>query len=304
MMFALLLLASAFATSVRFEDVPCPYGEGTVQKFYKVSGNTLGGHDSDGAMYSTRGQFRAHAISTCPSSFFSVMGTELDRTVPPEKKAAVDGAIAAARSEWADKNQPTVWERYDTAARIAAAQGRDALSVGELYLNAAWTARDAAVGVYVGGLNGPSAAREILTVGGKELSKSLTPEALKLLRYNLARVAHRGGFSAERDIHIDAFLALSTLTPEERFAGRTMKHLTQQVEPKYQAAAAGALARGLTEKDDPSNLAQARHQLGDTLRRLGQMGEAKKQLQASFDDTNTPEDLKELAAFLLEEIGK
>ena len=304
MMIALLMLASAFATSVRFEDVPCPYGDGTVRKFYKVSGNTLGGHDSDGAVYSTRGQFRAHAISTCSSTFFSVMGTELDRTVPPEKKAAVDGAIAAARSEWVDKKQPTVWERYDTAARIAMAQGRDAISVGELYINAAWTARDAAVGVYVGGLNGPSAAREILTLGGKDLSKELTPEALKLLRYNLARVAHRGGFSAERDIHIDAFLALSNLTPEERAAGRTLKYLTRQVEPKYQQAAAGALAKSLTEKDDPSNLARARYQLGDTLRRLGQMTEAKKQLQAALNDPNTPEDLKGLAAFLLEEIGK
>ena len=303
-MFALLMLTAAFATSVRYEEVPCPYGEGTVRKFYKVSGNTLGGHDSDLAMYSTRGQFRAHAISTCPSSFFSVMGTELDRTVPPEKRAAVDGAISAARSEWRDKNQPTVWERYDTAARIAAAQGRDSLSIGELYLNAAWTARDAAVGVYVGGLNGPSAARDILTVGEKELSKSLTPEALKLLRYNLARVAHRGGFSAERDVHIDAFLALTNLTPEERAAGRTMQHLTQQVEPKYQQAAINALAKGLTERDDPSTLARARYQVGDTHRRLGQMAEAKQQLQAALNDTNATEDIKKLAAFLLEEIGE
>jgi tetratricopeptide (TPR) repeat protein len=304
MMFALLMLTAAFATSFRFEDVPCPYGEGTVRKFYKVSGNTLGGHDSDLAVYSTRGQFRTHAISTCPSSFYSVMGTELDRTVPPEKRTAVDAAISAARQEWVNKDQPTVWERYDTAARIATAQGRDALSIGELYLMAAWTARDAAVGVYVGGLNGPSAAREILTVGSKELSKSLTPEALKLLRYNLARVAHRGGFSSERDIHVDAFLALASLTPEERTAGKAMKHLTQQVEPRYQAAAAEALARCLTEKCDPTNAARARYQLGDTYRRLGKMTEAKQQFQAALGDTDTADNLKELAVFLLEEIGQ
>jgi hypothetical protein len=304
LMFMFLMIGAAMATGIRFEEVPCPYGDGNVRKFYKLSANTLGGYDSDLAVYSTRGQFRTHAISTCPSNYFSVMSSELQDPVPAEKGPAIDAAIAEARSEWANPSNPEVWERYGVAAHIASAMDRMPLAIAELRLNAVWTARDAAVGVYVGGLEGPKAAREILNIGGLEFKKDLTPEARKLLRYNLARVAHRGGYNTERDAHIAAYLQLQGLTKEERAAGVTLWRLTQTVEPRLQRSALRSLDAALLSGGNGEQLARARHQRADTLRRLGQTPKAIAGFREVLADADAPEQLKEMAAFLLEEISQ
>ena len=304
MMVILLFMATALGTGIRFEEKPCPHGEGTVRQFFKVSGNTLGGYDSDLAVYSTRGQFREHAVSTCPSSYFSVLGTDLEREIPEVLRGAVDDAIERSRSTWVQPDEPEVWERYDTAARIATALGRDHFAVAELYLNASWTVRDAAVGVYVGGLNGPQAAREILSVGESELAKTLPPESIKLLQYNLARVAHRGGFNSDRDRHIDAYLALTTLTESERAAGRKLRRLARRIEPTYQRAAALALQAAIATEQSGPRVAQARYQLADVHRRLGELDKARQGFKDTLTDTESPREVRDLAAYLLEEIGK
>lgn len=298
-MLTVLLIATALATGVRFDEVDCPHGEGPVRHYFKVSSNTHGGHDSDLATYSTRGQFREHAVSTCPSSYFSVLGSDLDMVIPASKTALIDSAISASRATWKDRDNPMVWERYDTAARIYRALDRNPLTVAELYLNAAWTARDAAVGVYVGGLEGPEAARKILNVGNEEFKKNLTPEAVKLLRYNLARVAHRGGFNTERDRHLSAFLKLDTLSPEERIAGERMRHITQSVEPALLAHAVIALKEGLALSGDPTRLARARYQLADLHRRLGQGDAAAQNFHAVDSLDDAPDELKRMARFLM-----
>jgi len=298
-MLSVLLIATALATGIRFEEVACPHGEGPVRHYFKVSANTHGGYDSDLATYSTRGQFREYAVSTCPSSYFSALGSDLDMIIPASKTVSVDEAIAASRASWRDRDNPAVWERYDTAARIYRVLDRDPLTVAELYLNAAWTARDAAVGVYVGGLEGPEAARQILNVGNEEFKKNLTPEAIKLLRYNLARVAHRGGFPAERDRHLSAFLKLNTLTPDERTAGQRMLSITQSVEPGLLAHAVIALKEGLARPGDPVRLARAQYQLADLYRRLGQPETAAKEFMAVEQLADAPDELKQMARFLM-----
>ncbi len=303
-MISFLMLGTALATGIRFEELPCPHGEGTVRKFYKVSSNALGGYDSDLAVYSTRGQFREHAISTCPSSYYSALGSDLDRVITEGQRDTIDAAIAQSRANWKNPDNPMVWERYATAAQIASAVGRNALDISELYLNAAWTVRDAAVGVYVGGLEGPQAARQILDLGNTELAKDLTPEAMKLLRYNLARVAHRGGFSTERDRHIGAFLSLKNLTPEETQAGARMRALSQTVEPQYQRAAVMTLQAAVANTVPGQRRSRALYQLADTQRRLGDFRAAAVGFQSILKDPDAPSELKEMASFLLEEIGK
>lgn len=293
------VVATALATGISFEEVPCPYGSGQVRKYHKVSGNTHGGYDSDLAAYSTRGQFREHAISTCPDNYFSVMGSDLQMVIPPSKGPEIDAAIAESRQTWANRDDPEVWERYDTAARIARALSRDPLTVAELYLNASWTARDRAVGVYVGGLNGPQAARDILTIGQKELEKKLSPEAAKLLNYNLARVSHRGGFSEERDRYLDVYLNLPNLTPGERLAGLQLKHIAVQIEPNYQRQAIVELQRALSLKGPPLELVRARYQLADLQRRLGLFGDAKRNFLKVMQSLDTPNELKVMADFLV-----
>ena len=299
-----LTLATALATGIHSEIVPCPMGNGNVKRFHKVSSNTLGGYDSDLATYSTGGQFRTHAISTCPENFFSALGSQLNRPVAPDQAAAVQAAIQAAREEWRDRDRPTVWERYDTAARIALALNKNPLDIANLYLTAAWTVRDEAVGVYVGGLTGPEAAKQIIEVGSKEFKKDLTPEAIKMLHYNLARVAHRGGFVAHREKHIAAFLALSSPTPEERKAGERLQQLTVHVETRYQERAMSLLQAAIQAPTDPSRTPRATYQLADTLRRLARPTEAKEHFTAVAKDAKAPEQLRELSRFLLREISQ
>ena len=156
----------------------------------------------------------------------------------------------------------------------------------------------------MGGLNGPQAAREILNLGTKELSKELTPDNTKLLRYNLARVAHRGGFSVERDAHLSAYLQLTNLSADELEAGRNMRRLTQTIEPRYQRAAILSLKDALARGDRGMASAQARYQLADLQRRLGNATSASKNFKDALAHPECPNELKAMAAFLLEEIGK
>ena len=302
-MLVLLILSQAFATGIRFDEVPCPFGDDTVRKYQKLSANTFGGYDSDLATYSTRGQFRTHAISTCTNNYFSAMGSNLDRTISSDKNVQVQAAIDASRNTWADRDEPTVWERYDTAARIAVVLGDAPLDIAELYLNASWTARDQAVGVYVGGLDGPIAARKILDLGKVELQKDLIPESKAVLLYNLARVAHRGGFVAERDEHVREFLSLPSISDAERKAGMALKTLSQVVEPKYQELAMSFLQAGVGQPGDPLRIARAQYQLADLARRLGKTEQARAGYKEVASNSEAPDQLQSMANFLLGEIG-
>ena len=79
-------------------------------------------------------------------------------------------ALSKVKKTLVDPDNPEVWERYVIAAHVYEALGRDDLDIAQIYLEASWTARDAAVGVYKGGINGPVAAKQILTVGATELA--------------------------------------------------------------------------------------------------------------------------------------
>ena len=86
-----------------------------------------------------------------------------------------------------------MWERYRIAARLYADIGRSSWFLANLWLEASWTVRDSGVGYYEG-LNGPEAALYLLNAGDAELAKGLPPAQEKAVRFNLARVAHRGGY--------------------------------------------------------------------------------------------------------------
>ena len=125
-----------------------------------------------------------------------------------------------------------------------------------------------------------------------------------MLHYNLARVAHRGGFSADRKKHIESFLALGSPTAEERAAGERLKQLTVHVESRYQERAMSLLQAAIQSPTEASRVPRAQYQLADTLRRLSRFDEAKPHFEAVAKDTNAPEQLRNLARFLLREISK
>jgi len=60
-----LLLITAHATQVEATVVPCPGGGGDVTIHRVITQNAAGGWDSDGARYSSGGQFREFTVSTC-----------------------------------------------------------------------------------------------------------------------------------------------------------------------------------------------------------------------------------------------
>ena len=87
--FAWILLlwpSLASATKVSVSVHPCPLGEGSVKVYEKLSSNTLGGFDSDLAAYSSKGQFREYAISTCADNLLSLYGTDMVQAWTDEEK--------------------------------------------------------------------------------------------------------------------------------------------------------------------------------------------------------------------------
>lgn len=300
----LTLAAPAGATQVSFHDRPCPVDDTDVMRVYeKVSANTHGGFDSDGASYSTRGQFRTYAVATCARTLFSVYGGDAGMELSAAQVARLQAALVEERGRLADPAEPTVWERYGIAARMYRELGRGPLFLADLYLEAAWTARDEAVGVYVS-LRGPQEARQALTMGAQELARGPAPEQRRILVYNLARIAHRGGYAAERDRWLDEFAALAPHSEDEARALDRFRRMAQQVEPRLQDLAIAELRRGLADAGLPGeSRMRATYLLADQLRRRGQAEEARGLYDIVLSSEDSPRELREMALFLSRELG-
>ena len=299
----LLLASPARATQVAFADGPCPVDPDDVVRVYeKLSANTHGGFDSDGANYSTKGQFRAYAVATCARSLFSLYGGDMGMTLTDGDKARLLAALVAARAALPDPANPTVWERYAIAAAMYEELGRGDLFLADLWIEASWTARDEAVGVFMG-LRGPQAARETLRLGEQELQKELAASARKTLVYNLARVAHRGGYGAERDRWLAEFEALTPHSAEETAALARFREIASKTEPALQDKAIERLRAGLTQRELPAETRmRSTYLLADLLRRRGQPEQALGLYNAVLSDDKAPRELRELALFLVGEL--
>ena len=295
----LLLWTSADAARFSVRTAPCPIGGGPVRVVEQVSSDTFGGFDSDLAAYSAQGQFRQHAISTCPDNLLSLYGTDIGRIPLDEALSArLVARIEALRPSLPPPDQLEVWDRYGIAHAVYAELGRDPLFLADLRLRATWTARDEAVGIYEG-LGGPIAARALLDAGAAELDKDLPPRQRKIVLHNLARVAHRGGWSAERDQHLAAFEAVGELDAAERAALDRFHHIADEVEPRLQdltiEAYRLALIRPGVEMPDK---VRATYILADLLRRRGRYAEAFSLFSRVMVERTAPLNLKEMAGFL------
>ncbi len=299
------LLPPSQATQVSNHDAACPIdADDTVRIYEQVSANTHGGYDSDGATYSTKGQFRAYAVSTCTRSLFSLYGGDMSMMIDAGQQNALKKALEKARAELSDPAEPTVWERYQLAAAMYQALGRGPLFVADLYLEASWTARDEAVGVYVT-LRGPGDAREALALGEKELAKAgLTDSQRRTLTWNMLRIAERGGFVAERDRWLAAFEALAPHSPAEAEALARFKQAALNVQPRYQDLAIASYRRALADAALPAEeRLRATYLLADLLRRRGKGSEALPMFNVVLSDDRTPRELREMALILTRELS-
>lgn len=302
----LLLSALAFATQIGTETVPCPLGGAPVTVYRELTSNRMGGYDSDTATYASGGQFRKNALATCPDSLLSLSNEDMRQTFDPAVAARLRAALDALRPSLSSADAAALkpWERYRIGAEMYRALGRPPLAVATLYLEASWTARDVAVGEYLG-LNGPQGARALLDAGALELAKPLSTAQQKTLRYNLARVAWRGGYSAEARAQLAAFEALGGLDAAERAALARFREMTEEVEPAYQDWARAAFRAAL---DGPAlseaDRAKVYYLLGDLARRRGDRDEALGALRTALAAPRLDENLRTMAEFLVSELSR
>jgi len=298
---ALLWSIPARAVVVEPEDGPCPMGGGFVRVFHMVSQNTHGGWDSDGARYSTMGQFRAYEISTCSGNLLTLYGTDMTRELTDAEQRALRPVLAQLASEVSDPKRLTTWDRYRIAARCYQALGKDHLFLARLYVKASWTVRDQAVGFYQG-LEGPLAVRFLLEAGPAELEKAPDPAARHMLLLNLARIAHRGGYLDLRDHFLALLGAEPDLTERDREAMDRLA-TAAEVEPVLQDLAIGELEAYLATREGTADeRVEATFLLGDLLRRRGRNEAALARYREVQDAPDAPEPLVALAAYLSAEL--
>ncbi len=276
---------------------------GTVRIYERLSSDTHGGFDSDLAAYSSEGQYREYAVSTCTDSLFSLYGADMERLpLDAEIKGRLSARLDEIRPSFPPVERIEVWDRYRIAAEMYRVLGRDPVFIGDLLHRASWTARDRAVGIFEG-LSGPIAARLMLDQGQTELAKNLDPHQRKILLHNLARVAHRGGWSEERDQLLAAFAAVGDLSPKEAEVLATFKQAAQVVEPALQdeaiAAYRSALAQPSLAMDEKVRVTFV---LADLLRRRGRYSEAQPLFARVMVERGAPLNLREMAGFLSRDI--
>ncbi|MBW1880034.1 MAG: hypothetical protein JRJ84_16855 [Deltaproteobacteria bacterium] len=297
----LLWPAPARAVIVEPQDGPCPIGGGFVRVFQLVSQNSYGGWDSDGARYSSRGQFRAYELSTCPDNLLTLYGTDMATELTEAEKRALRRVLEQIVSEVPDPRSLTVWDRYRIAARCYQALGRDHLFIARLYTKGAWTVRDHAVGFYQG-LEGPLAVRFLLEAGPKELEKTTESANRHLLLLNLARVAHRGGYPDLRDHWMAQLEAQPDLTDPDREAMDRLA-TAARAEPDLQDLAIGELEAFLGGRQGTAEeRVEGTFLLGDLLRRRGRNAEALARFEEVQATAEAPESLVVIAAYLSAEL--
>ena len=290
----------AEAAQVVWRSGPCPIGDDTARAFSLVSENKVGGWDSDTASYSANGQWRTHKVATCAETLFSLYSEDMPTFQPsPELQVRLKKVLSQALRELSDPENPQVWERYRIAARMYAEIGRSSWFMANLWLEAGWTVRDDGVGYYEG-LTGPETTMGLLEAGDRELAKGLPPSQEKSVRFNLARVAHRGGYADRRVAHLAAYKALGPMSPRESEAVGRLERAAK-LEPFYQQEALRFLEIAMADTAlTPMEQARSRYLAGDVQRRLGNPAAARTLLTAALSDPALPEDLAKMARFLLQ----
>lgn len=270
----LLWVSIALATRVEADMVPCPIGEDPTRVYSMVTKDSFGGWDSDGARYSLRGQWRSFAVATCPTNYLSLTSGDMRKPLTEPEKEALTPLLAELAAEVTDPEKLEVWDRWLIAARGYEALKREPWFLANVYLQAAWTVRDAAVGTYAEGLHGPSHVRAYLVAGETELARTdITSEQRRVLQFNLVRMAHRGGFTKERNALLKALRA-QDLNPAETQALAALERAAI-LEPQIleKAAAHFMVVADDATRTDEQRL-HARYLLADIARRSGKLDDA------------------------------
>ena len=294
----IFLLAQLYAM-FPYEEVSCPIGDDHARIFSLISQNQMGGYDSDLASYSKGEQFRTFAISTCYENFFSLYGKDFTIELTDDQKKKIEGVLKQSKKRLLDPKNPLLWERYEIAADIYKSLEYNNGFLAQLYLEASWTVRDSFVGFHQG-LEGPKAVEEVLNHGFSEIASQTDPDKKKLLIFNLARVAHRGGNETLRNQYLDMFTSLSNLTDRDKNSISYVQDYALKKERYYQEKALFFFASALKTDDlNPKEKNRILYLTADLHRRLGNHAEAikrYKKVQVTGNDSR----LHELSLFFIQ----
>ena len=222
----------------------------------------------------------------------------MGRIIPEEIGRQILMQTEQLRKKFKDPNNPQIWERYWLAAENYRLLSEPPLFIANVYLTAIWSARDGIFG-YHPGLNGPLVIDQLLEQASLELAKPLTTEQRKTLLFNLARVAHRGGYSQVRDNYIDAFSTLPELTPEEKESAEYFIHITREIEPLFQIKLQALLTPVILSELNSEERAHAHYILGDIARRQGSLEQALVHYNAVLSEEKAEEKISTLAKYFI-----
>jgi hypothetical protein len=252
-----------------------------------LSSNALGGYDSDGCTYARGEQARSSGVATSPTTLYSARAEAFARPLTPEQKESLLEMLSAAGADVDDARQLSPAARYSLAAAVGQQLGDPPFDLAELYLVGAWTVRDTIVGFLPGVRGAGDAWNKLQQVIA--LAETVTDDGARTRAlFDLARLAHRGGFVHERDDFLnklDSFpdAGLGAQEKREEFRRRVIQEnamLTQALRLYRE----GLQARGA----DPADGAVARLMVADLSRRLGDFAEARDQAESVRLDPAAP----------------
>jgi len=260
-----------------------------------ASVNSHGGFDSDGCSYSSGAQARYFAVATSPTSLYSARLETWGRGLTEANKPDVLRSLVVLGAEVSDASRLQVSERYELAAAVAELVGQDRFEIGDLFLHAAWTVRDSVVG-FLPSVSGSGDAWSKL---GElvRLSKEVThPRGRTIALFDMARLAHRGGFVHERDALLaqldnfeDAGIGGKEKRSEFLLRVREEERLLRRARERYLEGVRQNERRG-------SERAHYRFLAAEMARRVGDLDTADVELAELALDNAVPKDVKGLVS--------
>lgn len=302
--FACLLAAgTARAGGVVPDSFTCPVDGTRVEVRRVASSNLLGGIDSDFCPYSTGTQARELEIATCPGCGYSARVGHFETRLDDKVRAAIRAAVAPALARLGEPARLAPWERYDLAVAVARARGETAWNLAQLHLEAAWTVRDRVVG-FIPKVTGPQQIATTLDELEPQADALSDPERWAQARFDLHRVAHRGGFVPRRERYLHDIETRGGLPGWALDRLRRVKEWIG-IEDRYLGLALESLEAWLAKPGgDPGRRSRADYLVGDLLRRLGREAEGLPHVQAQARNALAPEDVRAVAQQVVEAVGK
>lgn len=301
-----LLLAPAGALAQRGEAPPGmdrtelvdPLDGTRFSVFVPLSANGLGGFDSDGCSYSKGVQPRNFEVVTSPTTLYTATLEDWGKGITEENKEPLLEMLLGLGRDVDNARDLTAADRYELAAAVARRLGRNDLEVGGLYLQGAWTMRDTVVG-FLPGVQGASDAWSKLVETLPMVREVDNDRGRTIAFFDMARLAHRGGFLHERD----DMLTLAVQVPDAGVGAADKAaefHRRVDAEARLLEKARAAFEAGLAAKaGQVEERSWARFLVGDISRRLGEFDRARDVLSAVELDSAASDETKSYARDVL-----